>query len=98
MRIAKVIGSVTLNRSLPSFDGAALKVVVPLTFEDLAEDQQPAADPIVVWDDFGAGEGSQIAMTEGGEAAQPFLPDLKPVDAYNAALLDTLNIQVRSLK
>lgn len=98
MRIAKVIGSVTLNRCVPSFDGAALKVVVPLSFEELANDQDPTADQIVVWDDLGAGIGNQIAMSEGGEAAQPFLPDLKPVDAYNAALLDTVDIQVRKLK
>ena len=98
MRIAKVIGSVTLNRCLPSFDGAALKVVVPLSFAELADDQEPTADQIVVWDDLGAGEGSQIAISEGGEAAQPFLPDLKPVDAYNAALLDQVDIQVRTLK
>ena len=32
------------------------------------------------------------AVSEGGEAAQPFYPQVKPVDAYNAAILD--NIQV----
>ena len=32
-------------------------------------------------------------MSEGGEAAQPFRPDYKPVDAYNAALLDAIDIE-----
>ena len=44
----------------------------------------PTADPLVVWDELGAGNGSLIALSEGAEAAQPFRPDIKPVDAYNA--------------
>jgi hypothetical protein len=31
-------------------------------------------------------------LSEGPEAAQPFLPELKPVDAYNAGILDHLDI------
>ena len=97
MRIAEVIGSVTLNRCLPSFEGASLKVVGPLSFDELAQGAKPAADQLVVWDDLGVGNGSRIAMTEGGEAAQPFLPEHKPVDAYNAALLDSIEIHVKNL-
>jgi hypothetical protein len=33
-----------------------------------------------------------VALSEGGEAAQPFRPELKPVDAYNAAILDELDV------
>ena len=29
-------------------------------------------------------------MSEGREGSMPFYPDVKPVDAYNAAILDTL--------
>ena len=47
---------------------------------------------IVVWDDLGAGTGALIAVTDGAEAAQPFKPELKPVDAYNAAILDDISI------
>jgi ethanolamine utilization protein EutN len=46
----------------------------------------------VAWDDLGAGEGQLVAFSEGGEAAQPFRPADKPVDAYVAALLDRLDI------
>jgi hypothetical protein len=35
-------------------------------------------------------------MSEGREAAMPFHPEIKPVDAYNAALLDSLTVD-RSL-
>ena len=46
-----------------------------------------------MYDDSGAGVGSRIAVSEGGEAAQPFYPENKPIDAYNAAILDTINVQ-----
>ena len=31
---------------------------------------------------------SAIAISEGAEASAPFHPDQKPIDAYNAAILD----------
>jgi len=93
MRIAEVIGTVTLNRCHPSFQGATLKLAVPLSRENLTGKQSPQADQLVVWDDLGSGVGSRIALSEGGEAAQPFYPELKPVDAYNAALLDQIDIE-----
>jgi hypothetical protein len=33
-----------------------------------------------------------IAISEGAEAAQPFRPELKPVDAYCAAILDSVDL------
>jgi microcompartment protein CcmK/EutM len=94
MRIAEVIGTVTLNRIHPSFRGARLKLVVPLSLDDLAGKTQPAADPLVSWDELGAGLGNRVAISEGGEAAQPFHPAYKPVDTYTAAILDQLEIDV----
>ncbi|NCX98908.1 MAG: carbon dioxide concentrating mechanism protein CcmL, partial [Planctomycetia bacterium] len=35
--------------------------------------------------------GQLVAFSEGGEAAQPFRPADKPVDAYVAALLDRID-------
>ena len=97
MRIAEIIGTVTLNRSLPSFRQSRLKLAVPLSLDNLSGAQSPMADALVVWDDLGAGLGSQIAMSEGGEAAQPFRPEMKPVDAYNAAILDNLSLGITEL-
>jgi ethanolamine utilization protein EutN len=93
MRVAVIIGTVTLNRSHPSFRGARLKLAVPLSLADLRGDQPAEADPLVLWDELGAGMGSRVALSEGPEAAQPFRPEIKPVDAYNAALLDHLDIE-----
>ncbi|MEX2112105.1 MAG: EutN/CcmL family microcompartment protein [Pirellulales bacterium] len=92
MRIAEVIGTVTLNRTHPSFPLGALRLAVPLTLTDLLGQTEPAADTLVVFDEFGAGAGSFIAVSDGAEAAQPFHPDGKPVDAYNAAILDRLHL------
>lgn len=92
MRIAKVIGTVTLNRSHPGFRGANLKLVVPLQSRDLVGGAEPSDEPLVVWDELGAGLGNFIALSEGPEAAQPFLPEVKAVDAYNAAILDQIEV------
>jgi ethanolamine utilization protein EutN len=43
-------------------------------------------------DDLGAGDGQLVAFSEGGEAAQPFKPLDKPIDAYVAALIDHLDV------
>lgn len=95
MRIAQVIGTVTLNRCHPTFVGARLRLVVPLSLSNLADDAPHTAEELVIWDELGAGIGSRIALSEGAEAAQPFRPENKPVDAYNAAILDDIEIRVK---
>jgi ethanolamine utilization protein EutN len=92
MRIAKVIGKVVLSRSHRSFAGSSLRLAVPMTLAELASGTEPAGESLVVWDDLGAGNGSLIALSESGEAAQPFRPEIKPVDAYNSAILDDLTL------
>jgi ethanolamine utilization protein EutN len=91
MRIAKVIGTVTLNRCHPSFEGARLRLALPLSLAEL-KGKAPQADEMVVWDENGAGLGSLIAVSEGAEAAQPFRPDMKAVDAYASAILDEIDV------
>jgi len=92
MRIAKVIGTVTLSRCHPSFNGASLRLIVRLSLAELKGERQPQADEMVAWDDNGAGLGSLIAISEGAEASQPFRPELKPVDTYASAILDEVNL------
>jgi microcompartment protein CcmK/EutM len=92
MRIAKVVGTVTLNRCHPSFIGARLRLAVPLSLAELRGEREPAADEIVVWDDYGAGIGNLIAVSEGAEAAQPFRPEMKAVDAYASAIIDSIDL------
>jgi len=102
MRIGTVVGTVTLNRCLPEFHGARLKLVTPLLLPELARSDGGdtddggsslrGAETLVAWDQLGAGEGSTVALSEGPEAAQPFRPDVKPLDTYVAAILDSLRI------
>ena len=98
MRIGDVIGTVTLNRSHPSMAGARLKLVVPLSLADLKGEGGEPAGEFAVYDQLGAGIGSRIAISEGREAAMPFYPDVKPIDAYNAAILDTVSIDTSALE
>ena len=92
MRIGEVIGTVTLNRSHPSLAGGRFRLVVPLSLENLRRDMSCRAESLVVHDDLGAGVGQWVGFSEGGEAAQPFHPALKPIDAYAAAIIDTLDV------
>jgi microcompartment protein CcmK/EutM len=93
MRIAETIGKVTLNQCHPSVQGATWLLAVPLTLEGLRGKTAGRGEPIVVFDELGAGRASQIAVSEGAEAAAPFYPATKPIDAYNAAILDTLEFE-----
>ncbi len=97
MRIAEVVGTVTLNRVHPNLVGARLRLVVPLTLADLAGDGDKSAGEFAVFDELGAGIGSLIAVSEGREAAMPFYPDVKPIDAYNAAILDQVEIDSKMM-
>ena len=92
MQIGEVIGTVTLSRSHPSMTGARLRLVTPLTLANLRGEQPPREEPIVVYDELAAGIGSRIAISDGREAAQPFDPIDKPIDAYNAAILDRIDL------
>ena len=94
MRNGKVIGNVTLSRFHASLTGTQWKIVVPMSEDDLRNDREPLGEELVVYDELSVGEGQQIAFSEGVEAAMPFYPDLKPIDAYNAAILDQIEITV----
>lgn len=93
MRIADVIGTVTLSRWHPSLAGARYKLAVPLGLSDLVGEGGGPAPEIAVYDELGAGVGSRIAVSEGRDAAMPFYPEMKPIDAYNAAILDHVHVK-----
>jgi carbon dioxide concentrating mechanism protein CcmL len=97
MRVAQVIGTVTLNKCHPSYVGARLRLVVPLSLDDLrGQTDQPEGESLVCWDELGAGLGDKIAVAEGPEASMPFRPEIKPVEAYNAAILDRVELHLDS--
>ena len=107
MRIALVIGNVTLSQWHPSLTGAAWRICTPLDRAALERAGLERAalehgggssgeEPFVTLDELGAGLGSLIAVSEGAEASAPFHPEVKPIDAYNAAILDTIDVGNRT--
>lgn len=91
MRLGYVIGKVTLSSADPALRGARFLMVQPFSREQFAGAPiEPLAkgSSLVIYDDLGAGLGQIVGFTEGAEATMPF-PEPTPVDAYNAAIVDT---------
>ena len=56
-------------------------------------DEQPiGGETVVAWDLCGTGVGDLVALAEGPESAQPFRPEIKPLDASIVALLDQIEL------
>ncbi|HMF15803.1 MAG TPA: EutN/CcmL family microcompartment protein [Gemmataceae bacterium] len=92
MRIARVIGTVTLSRWHPSVSSARWIIGVPYSLKALKADKEPDGEDLVMLDNLGAGFGNQVGISEGVEASAPFHPEKKPLDAYCACILDQLNL------
>ncbi len=98
MRLARVIGRVTLNQRTPELKAGSLLICEAMDGEGLVQAAgfqkraKPMPESLVVFDHMGAGEGDLIAFTDGGEAAQPFSPEKVPIDAYCAAIIDTIQV------
>lgn len=104
MRIGTVIGNVTLSRVCPELIGARWLLVEPLSLEQLRAAAVPKEkrttqplESVVIYNDLGAALGCQVGFSEGREAAHPFHPERKPVDAYAACILDSIEIKNVSL-
>ena len=93
MRVGEVIGNVTLSKCNAMVAGGTWLVVVPLTVAGLKGDEKGRDEALVVYDELGASPGSKIGFSEGGEAANPFAPNHKPLDAYNACILDNIEVE-----
>ena len=92
MRIAEVIGTVTLSRTHSSLGAARWVIGVPFSLKALREGGAPDGEDVVIFDNLAAGSGSRIGFSEGAEAAAPFHPEKKPVDAYCSCIIDSLTI------
>jgi microcompartment protein CcmK/EutM len=92
MRIAEVIGRVTLSRMHPSLKNPRFLIALPMTREALLEDSPSRGEEVICYDDLGAGPGALIGLSEGREAANPFGKTKTPIDAYCACLLDQITL------
>jgi len=93
MRIAEVIGRVTLSRSHPSLRSGRFVLALPMPLEALTSGSPKRGEAVVVYDNLGAGAGTLIGLSEGREAANPFGNNKAPVDAYCGCLLDHVSVQ-----
>ena len=94
MRLGIVRGQVTLAPAVESFHGRTLKIVEPVTMENLrAKNGQGGGKALIAVDELGAAAGQMVAFTEGREAANPFWPAQVPVDAYLALIVDAVNVR-----
>lgn len=97
MRIMAVVGKVSLVREHPSLTGKKYVLAAPFDLEALASGGDPAGEELVVIDELGAGPGDRIGVSEGMEATFPFHPEKKPVDCYNACILDAIDLDAAAL-
>jgi microcompartment protein CcmK/EutM len=95
MRIAEIIGKVTLSRWHPTLTGYRWLIGVPFSLRALRAGA-PDGEDFVILDELGAGLGERIGVSEGVEAAVPFFPKKKPVDAYCACILDSISVEETS--
>ena len=92
MKLARTIGTVTLARSHPALAAAKLRCVELVDSIDRIHDQPLGGETVVGWDLCSTGIGDLVALAEGPEAAQPFRPDVKPLDASIVALIDHVEL------
>jgi carbon dioxide concentrating mechanism protein CcmL len=97
VRIAQVIGRVTLNVQDPSFKGGRWLLCNPVEashFNTACHTVPPLSkeSSLVTYDNIGAGEGDIVGIVEGAEATAPFDYAI-PIDAITVAIFDSLSYQ-----
>lgn len=92
MKIARTIGTVTLSRFHPAMEASQLRCVELLDDIERVDEQPLGGETVVAWDLCGTGIGDLVALAEGPESAQPFRPDVKPLDASIVALIDQIEL------
>jgi microcompartment protein CcmK/EutM len=84
-----------LCRWHPDLAGASFRIAVPLSLANLRGDAKEDAEELVLLDELGSANDQLIAITEGPEAANPYYPKTKPIDASCSAILDDVDVGKR---
>jgi microcompartment protein CcmK/EutM len=88
MHLARVIGSVVVNRKDENLTAVTLLLVQPLT-----PARAPAGPLVVAADAVGAGVGEDVFYVRGKEASFPFYPAEPPVDAAIVGIVDHWDVE-----
>ncbi len=96
MRIGKVIGRITLDTVYDTLIGGRFVIAEVQDRFSLGGERRKTSETVIVYDNLGATDGDLIAFTESREATMPFYPEKRvPLDAYNAAILDEVKIELK---
>ena len=94
MKIARTIGTVTLSRYHPAMEASVLRCVeIAESVDQIGKSDPLGGETVVAWDLCGCRCDDWVALAEGPESAQPFKPDVKPLDASIVALLDDIDLE-----
>ena len=93
MKLARVIGRITLSKKDEALAGIRLIIASPLDKSQMTGENSSQLSVnksnLIVCDCFGAAMGDIIGYVEGAEATAPF-DSPTPVDAYNVGLVENL--------
>lgn len=92
MKVFRVVGKVSLVKQHATLTGRRWVIAQPYGLNQALTDAESDAEEIVAIDDLGASPYGLVGIAEGAEAANPYLPQKKPVDAYVACLIDQLEV------
>ena len=96
MRTGTVIGSVVCTVMHPAFRGDTLVLVLPWNTKTWNAGGKSDFDAsLVAYDELGVADGQVVAFAESGEAAAALNPP-KPVDAYCAMILDSVEYDAKA--
>ena len=93
MRIARVIGKVTMTVRMPDILPGSYLIVRTCNRRTLQGKDAGNDETLVLYDCLAGREGNLIGLVEGREASAPFYPQKVPFDCYNGCILDDLKFE-----
>jgi ethanolamine utilization protein EutN len=98
MFLARVTGSVISTQKVKSMTGHKLLVVEPLRVEPQTRDRLVSTGrSFVVVDTVGAGQGEMVLIVQGSSARLTPVTDKLPVDATIIGIVDSVNVENRTI-
>ena len=94
MQIARVVGTVVATQKHPTFEGAKLLLVQPVSLDD-----SPRGTPLLAVDSVGAGVHEKVLIVIEGRAAGEALGRKgAPVDAAIIGIIDQVDVPLDSAR
>jgi ethanolamine utilization protein EutN len=98
MFLAKVTGSVVATQKVATMTGRKLLTVEPLRVDPARRDHLVSIGrTFVVVDTVGAGQGEMVLIVQGSSARMCPETDKLPVDAAIVGIVDTVNVQNKTI-